>query len=169
MAEASAGPPGIVHLVFPPGWPMLPDPAVPSRAPSPLVVPCIEVGTSESVQGPSFLAWLASLAKEQSKLVQQFGSLPTFPSPIKGTGPNLLSSTMPPAPHAPLVPCPHTIQPSIAENQHLLARVQLLESQLADLQQENSTLTTALWDTSHSLEACQREVEQLRTSNQEIL
>ncbi|KAJ4486585.1 hypothetical protein C8J55DRAFT_558576 [Lentinula edodes] len=43
-----------------------------------------------------------------------------------------------------------------------------LESQLADAQQENSSLTTALRDTSHTLAARQREVEQLRTSSQEV-
>ncbi|KAJ3911143.1 hypothetical protein F5877DRAFT_73412 [Lentinula edodes] len=43
------------------------------------------------------------------------------------------------------------------------------ESQLADSQRENSSLTTALRDTSHALDACQREVEQLLSSSHEVL
>ncbi|KAJ3861592.1 hypothetical protein EV359DRAFT_66358 [Lentinula novae-zelandiae] len=41
-----------------------------------------------------------------------------------------------------------------------------LEAQLPELQWENWSLTSALRDTSHSLEAHQHEVEQLRTSQQ---
>ncbi|KAJ3803783.1 hypothetical protein F5876DRAFT_84448, partial [Lentinula aff. lateritia] len=58
--------------------------------------------------------------------------------------------------------------PYRAENQRLAARVHELESQLADSQRENSSLTSALWDTSHALESRQREVEQLRSSNREV-
>ncbi|KAJ3858606.1 hypothetical protein EV359DRAFT_87472, partial [Lentinula novae-zelandiae] len=42
-------------------------------------------------------------------------------------------------------------------------------SQLADSQRENSSLTSALRDTSHALESRQREVEQLRSSSREVL
>ncbi|KAJ3897284.1 hypothetical protein F5879DRAFT_927958 [Lentinula edodes] len=52
---------------------------------------------------------------------------------------------------------------------HLVARIHLLESQLATSQRENSSLTSALWDTSLALESRQREVEQLRSSSREVL
>ncbi|KAJ3803886.1 hypothetical protein F5876DRAFT_84205 [Lentinula aff. lateritia] len=90
-------------------------------------------------------------------------------TPIKGLGQDLLSSTMPPTPCPPLVPRTFTAHPYRAENQCLLARVHLLESQLTDSQRENSSLTSALWDTSHALESRQREVEQLRSSSRETL
>ncbi|KAJ3884724.1 hypothetical protein GG344DRAFT_71118 [Lentinula edodes] len=70
----------------------------------------------------------------------------------------------------------------IARKQRLLIQspagpVQLLESQLADLQRENSSLTTALCDTLHALEAralqgppgqsASKKVEELRVANKE--
>ncbi|KAJ3861668.1 hypothetical protein EV359DRAFT_84096 [Lentinula novae-zelandiae] len=76
---------------------------------------------------------------------------------------------MPPTPHSSLVPRTLTAHPYRTENRRLLARVRSLESQLADFQQENSSLTTALRDTSHALEARQREVKQLRTSSHKVL
>ncbi|KAJ4476255.1 hypothetical protein C8R41DRAFT_923368 [Lentinula lateritia] len=76
---------------------------------------------------------------------------------------------MPPTPRPTLVPRTLTAHPYRAENQRLAARVCLLESQLADSQRENSSLTSALRDTSHALESRQREVEQLRSSSREVL
>ncbi|KAH7868657.1 uncharacterized protein C8R40DRAFT_1074625 [Lentinula edodes] len=76
---------------------------------------------------------------------------------------------MPPAPRPTLVPRALAAHPYRAENQCLAARVWLLESQLADSQWENSSLTSALWDTSHALESRQQEVEQLRSSSHEVL
>ncbi|KAJ3902754.1 hypothetical protein F5879DRAFT_1041510 [Lentinula edodes] len=76
---------------------------------------------------------------------------------------------MPPTPCSTLVPRALTAHPYRAENQRLLDQVRSLESQLANSQQENSSLTTALRDTSHALEARQWEVEQLWISRQEVL
>ncbi|KAJ3804277.1 hypothetical protein F5876DRAFT_70770 [Lentinula aff. lateritia] len=76
---------------------------------------------------------------------------------------------MPPILRPALVPRNPASHPYRAENQRLAARVRLLESQLADSQRENSSLTSALRDTSHALESRQREVEQLRSSSQEFL
>ncbi|KAJ3897458.1 hypothetical protein F5879DRAFT_996025 [Lentinula edodes] len=75
---------------------------------------------------------------------------------------------MPPVPRPTLVPRALATHPYRAENQRLAARVRLLESQLSDPQQENSSLTSALRDTSHALESRQREVEQLRSSSREV-
>ncbi|KAJ3804027.1 hypothetical protein F5876DRAFT_83905 [Lentinula aff. lateritia] len=71
---------------------------------------------------------------------------------------------MPPASRPTLVPRALVAHPYCAENQCLAARVRLLESQ-----RENSSLTSALQDTSHALESRQREVEQLRSSRHEVL
>ncbi|GAW05268.1 hypothetical protein LENED_007112 [Lentinula edodes] len=110
-----------------------------------------------------------SVAEAQSGLVQQPIVPPSTRTPIKGTGPDLLSSNMPPASRPTLVPRALAAHPYRAENQCLAARVWLLESQLADSQWENSSLTSALWDTSHALESRQQEVEQLRSSSHEVL
>ncbi|KAJ3925582.1 MAG: hypothetical protein NXY57DRAFT_967578 [Lentinula lateritia] len=64
----------------------------------------------------------------------------------------------------PLVPRILSQHPYRVENEHLAARVCLLESQLASSRQENTTLTSALRDTSVSLEARQGELDQLRES-----
>ncbi|KAJ3847950.1 hypothetical protein EV368DRAFT_87138 [Lentinula lateritia] len=121
------------------------------------------------VQGPSSLVRLVAVAEAQSGLVQPAVSPPSARTPIKGTGPDLLSSNMPLTPCPTLVPCTFSAHSYCAENQCLAARVWLLESQLADSQWENSSLTSALWDTSHALESRQREVEQLRSSSREVL
>ncbi|KAJ3803702.1 hypothetical protein F5876DRAFT_84643 [Lentinula aff. lateritia] len=71
---------------------------------------------------------------------------------------------MPPANRPALVPRVLAQHPYRAENERLIAQVRLLESQLASSRQENSTLTSALRDTSTSLEARQGELEQLRAS-----
>ncbi|GAW09888.1 hypothetical protein LENED_012100 [Lentinula edodes] len=117
-----------------------------------------------SMQGPSDLARLAAVAEAHSGLVQQAVSSSPVQTPIKGAGQDLLSSNMPPIPRPTLVPHVLTAYPYRAENSHLLDWVRSLESQ-----QENSSLTTALRDTSHALEARQWEVEQLRTSRHEVL
>ncbi|KAJ3911397.1 hypothetical protein F5877DRAFT_73213 [Lentinula edodes] len=75
----------------------------------------------------------------------------------KRTESDSLFPNMPPTPCSTLVPRALTAHPYRAENQRLLD------------QRENSSLTTALRDTSHALEARQWEVEQLRTSRQEVL
>ncbi|KAJ3870486.1 hypothetical protein F5051DRAFT_447629, partial [Lentinula edodes] len=55
---------------------------------------------------------------------------------------------MPPTPRPTLVPHTSNAHPYRAENQRLVARIRLLESQLADSRRENSSLTSALRDTS---------------------
>ncbi|KAJ3856895.1 hypothetical protein EV368DRAFT_78190 [Lentinula lateritia] len=138
------------------------SPPLPPRAsPSLMEVP----GGDLPVQGHSSLVQLAVVAEAQSGLVQR----PVVPPSIKGTGPDLLSSNMPPASRPTLVPRALAAHPYRAENQRLAAHVRLLESQLADSQRENSSLTSALRDTSHALESQQREVEQLRSSRHEVL
>ncbi|KAJ3803622.1 hypothetical protein F5876DRAFT_84878 [Lentinula aff. lateritia] len=166
VEDAAPESPCRVRLVVPPGRLV----AAPTYTP----VPChaspslMEVpGGHPSVQGSSGLVRLAAVAEAQSGLVQQPISRPATRTPIKGIGPDLLSSNMPPAPRPPLVPRALATPPYRAENQRLAARVRLLESQLADSQRENSSLTSALWDTSHALESRQREVEQLRSSSHE--
>ncbi|KAJ3804499.1 hypothetical protein F5876DRAFT_70583 [Lentinula aff. lateritia] len=153
-----------VRLVVPPGRSVVAStstPLPPRASPSLMEVP----GGDLPVQGHSSLVRWAAVAEAQSGLVQQ----PVAPPSIKGTGPDLLSSNMPPASGPTLVP--HTIaaHPYRAENQRLAVRVRLLESQLADSQRENSSLTSALRDTSHALESRQQEVEQLRSSRHEVL
>ncbi|KAJ3925409.1 MAG: hypothetical protein NXY57DRAFT_967881 [Lentinula lateritia] len=66
------------------------------------------------------------------------------------------------------IPHSSTTHPYCLENERLSLRVQDLEAQLVESQLENSALTLALHNTSHSLEAQQREVEQLRTSQWEV-
>ncbi|KAJ3803657.1 hypothetical protein F5876DRAFT_84782, partial [Lentinula aff. lateritia] len=139
-------------------------PALPRTLPSPMEVSV----RGEPVQGPSGLVQLAAAAEVQSGVVQRFVS-PSLVMPIKGTGSDPLPSNMPPTSRSLLVPRTLIAHPYCAENQRLLARVRSLESQLANSQRENSSLTTALRDTSHALDARQREVEQLRSSSQEVL
>ncbi|KAJ3897021.1 hypothetical protein F5879DRAFT_996764, partial [Lentinula edodes] len=76
---------------------------------------------------------------------------------------------MPPSPRPPLVPRTFNDHPYRAENQRLVARIRLLESQLATSQRENSSLTSALRNTSLALESRQQEVEQLRSSGREVV
>ncbi|KAJ3846086.1 hypothetical protein EV368DRAFT_89571 [Lentinula lateritia] len=123
--------------------------------------------SGEPVQGSSGLVQLAAVAEAHSGLAQQL--VPPTAAWMKGAGSNLLSSNMPSTPCSTLVSCAFAAHPYHAENQRLVARVQLLESQLANSQQETSSLTTALWDTSHALEFWQSEVDQLRTSSHEVL
>ncbi|KAJ3803671.1 hypothetical protein F5876DRAFT_84740, partial [Lentinula aff. lateritia] len=157
-----------IRLVVPPGRLMAAStstPALPRALPSSMEVSV----RGEPMQGPSGLVQLAAAAEVQSGVVQQFASPSPVTSRIKGTGSDPLPSNMPPTLRSSLVPCTLIAHPYRAENQCLLARVRSLESQLADSQQENSSLTTALRDTSHALDARQREVEQLRSSSHEVL
>ena len=157
-----------VRLVVPPGRSMgasTSTPALPRALPSSMEVSVRD----ESVQGPSSLVQLAAAAEAQSGVAQRFVSPSPVTSPIKGTGSDSLPSNMPPTSRSLLVPRTLIAHPYRAENQRLLARVRSLESQLADSQRENSSLTTALRDTSHALDARQREVEQLRSSSHEVL
>ncbi|KAJ3884302.1 hypothetical protein GG344DRAFT_84241 [Lentinula edodes] len=157
-----------VQLVVPPGRSMAAStstPALPRALPS-----SIEVSVRDkSMQGPSGLVQLAAAAEAQSGVVQRFVSPSPVTSPIKGTGSDPLPSDMLPTSHSLLVPHTLIAHPYRAENQRLLAWVRSLESQLADSQRENSSLTTALRDTSHALDARQREVEQLWSSSHEVL
>ncbi|GAW10449.1 hypothetical protein LENED_012712 [Lentinula edodes] len=164
--EASSEPAPHVWLVIPPGRSVVVPPTiVPHAAPSPTEVP----SRDEPSQGPAGLVQLAAAAEAQSGVVQRFVSPSPVMLPIKGTGSDPLPSTTPPTLHSLLVPRTLTTHPYCTENQCLLAQVPSLESQLADSQWENSFLTTALRDTSHTLDAHQREVEQLRTSSHEVL
>ncbi|GAW04608.1 hypothetical protein LENED_006413 [Lentinula edodes] len=122
-------------------------PALPRALPSSMEVSVRD----ESVQGPSSLVQLAAAAEAQSGVAQRFVSPSPVTSPIKGTGSDSLPSNMPPTSRSLLVPRTLIAHPYRAENQRLLARVRSLESQLADSQRENSSLTTALRDTSHAL------------------
>ncbi|KAJ3858457.1 hypothetical protein EV359DRAFT_87724 [Lentinula novae-zelandiae] len=124
-----------------------------------LPVPSDHVGL---VQGPTGLVRLAAVAEQRA------GADRGPSSGIKGTSQDLLSSVMPPS-HSRLVPCPHATHPYRVENERLSSRVRDLEAQLAESQLENSALTSALRDTSHLLEARQWEVEQLRTSQWEVM
>ncbi|KAJ4501328.1 hypothetical protein C8R41DRAFT_913341 [Lentinula lateritia] len=163
VEETAQESPHRVRLVVPPGHSMPPSTSTlltPRASPSLMEVPEADL----PVQGHSCLVRLAAVAEAQSGLVQR----PIVPPSIKGTGPDLLSSNMPPVPRPTLVPRVLATHPYRAENQRLAARVWLLESQLSDSQQENSSLTSALRDTSHALESRQREVEQLRSSSREV-
>ncbi|KAJ3845725.1 hypothetical protein EV368DRAFT_90208 [Lentinula lateritia] len=168
VVEANPEPPRRVQLVVPPGRSVVAStsvPVCPRTSPSLMEVPNRDL----PIQGPSDLVRLAAVAEVHSGLARQAISPPSARTPIKGAGHDLLSSTMPPTPRPTLVPRTFTAHPYRAENQRLAARVRLLESQLADSQRENSSLTSALWDTSHALESRQREVEQLRSSSREVV
>ncbi|KAJ3846716.1 hypothetical protein EV368DRAFT_88613 [Lentinula lateritia] len=134
---------------------------------------------------PLFLEWryltveLSGGKVEQlSSIVPPHASLSQMEVPDKGlsmqgpsdpgAGQALLSFTMPPSPRPPLVPRTFNAHPYCTENQRLIARIRLLESQLATSQRENSSLTSALRNTSLALESRQREVEQLRSSGRGI-
>ncbi|KAJ3891194.1 hypothetical protein GG344DRAFT_77109 [Lentinula edodes] len=126
--------PHCVRLVVPPGRSMAASTSTPAL---PRTLPSSMEGSvrDKSVQGPSGLVQLAAAAEAQSGVVQRFISPSPVASPIKGTGSDSLPSDMPPT----------------------------SQSQLADSQRENSSLTTALRDTSHALDARQWEAEQLRS------
>ncbi|KAJ3885312.1 hypothetical protein GG344DRAFT_82851 [Lentinula edodes] len=164
VEETAQESPRRVRLVVPPGrlMPTSTSTSLPPRA-SPSLME--EPDADLPVQGHSSLVRLAAVAEAQSGLVQQ----PIIPPSIKGTGPDLLSSNMPPVPRPTLVPCTLATHPYRAENQRLAARVWLLESQLSDSQWENSSLTSALRDTSHALESRQREVHEQQVEYRRVL
>ncbi|KAJ3853251.1 hypothetical protein EV368DRAFT_81738 [Lentinula lateritia] len=168
VAETTPDSPLRIRLVVSLGHPVVASSSLPVRprsSPSLMEVLYRDL----SMQGPSDLVRLAAVAEAHSGLVQQAGSSSPARTPIKGAGQDLLSSKMPPTPHSTLVPRTLASHPYRAENHRLAARVRLLESQLADSQRENSSLTSALRDTSHALESREREVEQLRSLSQEFL
>ncbi|KAJ3850930.1 hypothetical protein EV368DRAFT_84048 [Lentinula lateritia] len=168
VVDVNPEPPRRVRLVVPLGRSVVAStsvPAPPRASPSLMEVPNRDL----PMQGPSNPVRLAAVAEAHSGLVRQAVSPPSARTPIKGAGQDLLSSAMPPTPRPTLVPHTFTAHPYRAGNQGLAACVRLLESQLADSQQENSSLTSALRDTSHALESRQWEVEQLRSSSCEIL
>ncbi|KAJ3858558.1 hypothetical protein EV359DRAFT_87553 [Lentinula novae-zelandiae] len=171
VVEVASEPPRRVLLVVPPGrlsvtaTTATTTPAPPRILPSPMEVSVRD----DPVQGSSGLVQLATIAEAHSGLVHRRASPPAPQVPIKGGGSDIFSSNMPSTPRSTLVPRVLTAHPYCAENQCLAAQVRLLESQLADSRRENSSLTTALCDTSHALDARQREVEQLRSSSQEFV
>ncbi|KAJ3803636.1 hypothetical protein F5876DRAFT_84839, partial [Lentinula aff. lateritia] len=151
-----------IRLVVPPSRPVLASsspPVRPRSSPSLMEV----LHRDLPMQGPSDLVRLAAAAEVHPGLVQQAGSSSPAQTSIKGAGQDLLSLKMPPILRPALVPRNPASHPYRAENQRLAARVRLLESQLADSQRENSSLTSALRDTSHALESRQREVEILQS------
>ncbi|KAJ3897262.1 hypothetical protein F5879DRAFT_996315 [Lentinula edodes] len=173
--------PRVVRLVFPPACPPPPpsSPTPPRPSSSDLVsTPRVAPVSRQtgSVWDPDPLVQLAEVAGRQTGFSTRSAAQLAIPIPSAIKGPqevqvsNVPSSpAMPPILRPALVPRNPASHPYRAENQRLAARVRLLESQLADSQQENSSLTSALRDTSHALESRQREVEQLRSSSQEFL
>ncbi|KAJ4487252.1 hypothetical protein C8J55DRAFT_487385 [Lentinula edodes] len=159
--EVDPEPPRRVLLVVPPSRSSVTStiaPIPPHALSSPMEVSFRD----DPVQGSSGLVQLATIAKAHSGLARRPASPPVPQVPIKGGESDILSSNRPPLPRSMLVPRVLTVHPYRAENQRLAA-------QLADSRRENSSLTTALHDTSHALEARQREVEQLRSSSQEFI
>ncbi|GAW09848.1 hypothetical protein LENED_012047 [Lentinula edodes] len=166
--EVASDPPRRVHLVVPPGRSLTTvttNPVLPHALPSPMGISVRD----DPVQDSSSLVQLATIAKTHSGLVRRPVSPPAPQTSIKGGELDTFSSKMPATPCSTLVPRVLTAHPYRAENQCLIAQIRLLESQLADSQRENFSLTTALRDTSQALEARQREVEQLRSSSCEFV
>ncbi|KAJ3804649.1 hypothetical protein F5876DRAFT_82811 [Lentinula aff. lateritia] len=163
--------PRLVHLVIPPSCPA---PSTPGSAPSGskrssvalLLVSAHATGRLGSVQGPSPLARLADLVDQQTGFQAEAPTRSLGPgsSSIKASQEDPAVNKMSPVVRPPLVPCILSQHPYRVENERLAARVCLLESQLASSRQENATLTSALHDTSISLEARQGELDQLRES-----
>ncbi|GAW09481.1 hypothetical protein LENED_011636 [Lentinula edodes] len=163
--------PRLVRLVIPPSRPA---PSAPGSAPSTFArssaaLPLTSVqatGQLGSVQGPSPLARLADLVDQQtdSQAEASTRSLGPGSSPIKASLGDSNLPKMSPVVRPPLVPRILSQHPYRVENERLAARIRLLESQLVSSRQENATLTSALRDTSVSLEARQGELDQLRES-----
>ncbi|GAW07390.1 hypothetical protein LENED_009378 [Lentinula edodes] len=163
--------PQLVCLVIPPSRPA---PSTLGSAPlvsehSSVLLPLASApmtGQLGSVQGPSPLARLANLVDQRtsSQAEASTRSLGPRSSSIKASREDPAVPKMSPVVCPPLVPHILSQHPYRVENEHLAARVHLLESQLASSRQENATLTSALRDTSVSLEACQGELDQLRES-----
>ncbi|KAJ3804272.1 hypothetical protein F5876DRAFT_83446 [Lentinula aff. lateritia] len=173
-SEVAAGEvPRIVRLVIPPARPA-PSSSSLSSLPLSSLPLVLAPGMSPvsrqtgSVRDPEPLVHLAEVAGRHTgfgtRNADRF-AVPVPPlirSPQKDT--NASPSSMPPANRPPLVPQILAQHPYHAENERLVAQVHLLQLQLASSRQENSTLASALRDTSISLEAHQGELEQLRAS-----
>ncbi|KAJ3858716.1 hypothetical protein EV359DRAFT_87314 [Lentinula novae-zelandiae] len=163
--------PRLVRLVIPPSRPA---PPVPGLAPSgsersSVALPLVSTpatGRLGLVQDPSPLARLADLVDQRtgSQAEASTRSLGPGLSSIKAPRKEPAVPKMSPVVCPPLVPRILSQHPYRVENERLAARVRLLESQLASSRQENATLTSALRDTSVSLEARQGELDQLRES-----
>ncbi|KAJ3805100.1 hypothetical protein F5876DRAFT_82171 [Lentinula aff. lateritia] len=121
-----------------------------------------------SVRDPEPLVQLAEVAGRQTGFGTGNAARFAVPVPLDIKGPQEDTDTsplsMPPANRPALVPRILVQHPYCAENECLVAQVCLLQSQLASLRQENSTLASALRDTLMSLEARQGELKQLRAS-----
>ncbi|KAJ3897583.1 hypothetical protein F5879DRAFT_995824 [Lentinula edodes] len=163
--------PRLVCLVIPP---LRPAPSDPGSAPSgskhsSVALPLVSAhatGRLGSVQDPSPLARLADLVDQQTGSQAEASTRSLGPgfSSIKASREDPVVPKMSPVVRPPLVPRILSQHPYRVENERLAARVRLLESQLASSRQENATLTSALHDTSVSLEARQGELDQLRES-----
>ncbi|KAJ3925039.1 MAG: hypothetical protein NXY57DRAFT_1075589, partial [Lentinula lateritia] len=163
--------PRLVRLVIPPSCPA---PSAPGSAPlafkrSSAALPLVSAqatGQLGSVQDLSPLAQLADLVDQQtgSQAEASTRSLGPGSSPIKASREDSDLPKMSPVVRPPLVPRILSQHPYRVENERLAACIHLLESQLASSRQENATLTSALRDTSVSLEARQGELDQLRES-----
>ncbi|KAJ3924675.1 MAG: hypothetical protein NXY57DRAFT_1044734, partial [Lentinula lateritia] len=114
------------------------------------------------VRDPESLVQLAEVAGCQTSFASGSAAPLPMPPPSAIKGPWEVPKA--PANRPALVPRVLAQHPYRAENERLIAQVCLLESQLTSSRQENSTLTSALWDTSTSLEARQGELDQLRAS-----
>ncbi|KAJ3884357.1 hypothetical protein GG344DRAFT_71410 [Lentinula edodes] len=114
----------------------------------------------------SFSLRLANLVDQQTGSQAEASTRSLGPgfSSIKASREDPIVPKMSPVVHPPLIPRILSQHPYRVENERLAARVRLLESQLASSRQENATLTSALRDTSVSLEARQGELDQLRES-----
>ncbi|KAJ3804089.1 hypothetical protein F5876DRAFT_70920, partial [Lentinula aff. lateritia] len=163
--------PRLVRLVIPPSRPA---PSAPGSAPSvsecsSAALPLVSTqatGRLGSVRDPSPLARLADLVDQRtgSQAEASIRSLGPGSSSIKASREDSALPKMSPVVRPPLVPRILSQHPYRVENERLAARIRLLESQLASSRQENATLTSALRDTSISLEARQGELDQLRES-----
>ncbi|KAJ3846479.1 hypothetical protein EV368DRAFT_69880 [Lentinula lateritia] len=163
--------PQLVRLVIPPSRPApsAPGSALSGSKRSSAALPLVSAhatGRLGSVQGPSPLVQLANLVDQRtgSQAEAPTRSLGPGSSSIKASQEDPAVNKMSPVIRPPLVPRILSQHPYCVENECLAARVHLLESQLASSRQENTTLTSALCDTSVSLEARQGQLDQLRES-----
>ncbi|KAJ3814325.1 hypothetical protein F5876DRAFT_73079 [Lentinula aff. lateritia] len=129
-----------------------------------LVIPPSRPAPLPSDSTPSGSQPLSSALPLVSARASGWLSLVQGPSLIKASQEDPAVTKMSPVIRPPLVPRILSQHPYCVENERLAARVHLLESQLASSRQENATLTSALRDTSISLEARQGELDQLRES-----
>ncbi|KAJ3897121.1 hypothetical protein F5879DRAFT_928074, partial [Lentinula edodes] len=163
--------PRLIRLVIPPSRLAPSDPgSAPSASQHPSVaLPLVSphaTGRLGSVQDPPPLARLADLVDQRTGSQAEVSTRSLGPgfSSIKASREDPAVPKMSPVVRPPLIPRILSQHPYRVENERLAARVRLLESQLASSRQENATLTSALRDTSVSLEARQGELDQLRES-----